>query len=254
MPYFWLILAAITAGLMNSVAGGGTLLTFPALMFVGVDSVRANGMSTISLLPGSVAGAVGFRQELRATKRWLVLLIPPCFVGALTGTLLVTELDKKYFEALVPWLILTAATLFLLQPSIARWAKVGQEHAPPNRLTIVGIVIFQFFVALYGGYFGAGIGILMISSLSLLGLGDIHRVNALKTVLAACINIVSAITWVLKTKIEWMFVLPMVAAAILGGYLGARFSRRLDKRVVRWIVIVIGFGLAGWYLWKRYGP
>lgn len=253
MPYFWTILAALIAGAMNSVAGGGTLLTFPALMMIGVDSVRANGTSTMSLLPGSMAGAWGFRKELQASRRWLILLVPPCLLGAVTGTLLVTELDKKYFEALVPWLILTAATLFLLQPWIARKAGIGQEHTQPTRVTIAGIVGFQFIIAVYGGYFGAGIGILMITSLSLLGLGDIHRVNALKTVLAACINVVSAITWIAQGKIAWTYVFPMMAAAILGGYLGARFARRLDKRVVRWIVIVIGFGLAGWYLWKRYG-
>jgi len=250
--YLVLILAALAAGVMNSVAGGGTLLTFPALM-LSVDSVVANGTSTVALLSGSVAGAWGFRQEVRASRRWFAILVTPCLVGGLIGTLLVTRLDKKYFEALVPWLILTAAMLFLLQPLIARWSGIGKEHAPPSRWTLLGVIAFQFLVAIYGGYFGAGIGILMISSLSLMGLGDIHRVNGLKTVLAACINIVSAIAWIAERKVEWKFVLPMMAAAILGGYLGARFSRRLDKRVVRWLVIVIGFALAGWYLWKRYG-
>ena len=251
MTYLWLCLAALAAGAINSIAGGGTLLTFPTLLSI-MDGVHANGTSTLALVPGSMAGAFGFRREVKQSRRWLILLAPPCLVGGVVGTLLVTRSDPKIFDALIPWLILTAATLFLLQPIIVRITGVGVEHAPPSRLAVVGIIIFQFVVAVYGGYFGAGIGILMISALSLIGVGDIIRVNALKTLLASFINGVSAITWAAEGKVEWKYALVMAAVSIIGGYLGAHYSRRLNKTLVRWVVIAIGFGLAGFYFYQRW--
>ncbi len=245
-----LALSALAAGAVNSVAGGGTLLTFPALTAV-VSPVVANGTSTVALVPGSAAGAWGYRREFRSLRRWAALLAGPSLAGGAIGTLLVTEFPESYFNALVPWLILTAALLFLLQPTLTRLTGVGKPHAPPSSATVAGIVTFQFLVAVYGGYFGAGIGILMISSLSLMGVGDIHHMNALKTFLAACINGVSVVVWVLEDKVRWDLVPGMVLAAVVGGYLGARAARRLPKNVVRWIVVVIGFGLAAYYFSKQ---
>jgi uncharacterized membrane protein YfcA len=252
MTYLWLCLASLAAGAINAIAGGGTLLTFPTLLTV-MDGVHANGTSTLALVPGSMAAAWGFRREVKESRGWLVLLVPPCLLGGLIGTLLVTRSNPKVFDALIPWLILTAAVLFLLQPVLIRFTGVGLEHAPPTRLAIGGIILFQFVVAIYGGYFGAGIGILMISALSLIGVGDIIRVNALKTLLASCINAVSAITWVVERKVEWKYALIMAAVSIVGGYLGAHYSRRLNKTLVRWAVIAIGFGLAAFFFWKRFG-
>jgi uncharacterized protein len=253
MTYFWLCLSALAAGAVNSIAGGGTLLTFPTLLSaLNDDGVLANGTSTVALVPGSIAAAWGFRREVKESRHWLKLLILPCLLGGLIGTLLVTRSDPKIFNALIPWLILTAAILFLLQPVIIRFTGVGLKHAPPSRLAIAGIVSFQFLVAVYGGYFGAGIGILMISALSLIGVGDIHRVNALKTLLASFINAVSAITWVEEGKVEWKYALIMAVVSIIGGYLGAYYSRRLNKTLVRWVVIAIGFGLAAFFFYQRW--
>jgi len=251
MTYLWLCLAALAAGVINSIAGGGTLLTFPTLLSI-MDGVHANGTSTLALVPGSMAAAWGFRREVKESRRWLALLALPCMLGGLVGTLLVTRSDPRIFEALIPWLILTAAILFLIQPLIIRFTGVGKPHAHPSRLAIVGIVLFQFLVAVYGGYFGAGIGILMISSLSFIGVGDIHRVNALKTLLASFINGVSAITWATEGKVEWKYALIMAVVSILGGFLGAHYSRRLNKTLVRWVVIAIGFGLAGFYFYQQW--
>jgi uncharacterized membrane protein YfcA len=248
-----LALSALAAGAVNSVAGGGTLLTFPALTAV-VSPVIANGTSTVALVPGSVAGAWGYRREFSALLRWALLLAGPSLVGGAVGTLLVTEFPESYFNALVPWLILTAALLFLLQPTLTRLTGVGKPHAPPSSATLAGVVTFQFLVAVYGGYFGAGIGILMISSLSLMGVGDIHHTNALKTFLAACINGVSVVVWVLEDKVRWDLVPGMVLAAVVGGYLGARVARRLPKNLVRWVVVAIGFSLAGYYFYRQLSP
>ena len=152
----------------------------------------------------------------------MLILTGPSLVGGAVGTLLVTEFPESYFDLLVPWLILTAAMLFLLQPTLTRLTGLGKIPACPSTVTLLGIIGFQFLVAVYGGYFGAGIGILMISSLSFLGIGNIHQTNALKTFLAACINGVSVVVWVLKDRVRWELVPGMMLAAIVGGYLGAR--------------------------------
>lgn len=260
MPYldqFVLALTALAAGVQNSLAGGGTLYTFPALeQFIGGSvasaAVAANATSTVALVTGSISGAWGFRAELQSSRRWLLWLVPPCIVGGALGTLLAMNYER-IFGSLVPWLILLAATLFLLQPWISRKVGAGQPHEEPPVHVKIGVVLFQLLVGIYGGYFGAGIGILMITSLSLMGLGDIHRVNALKTFLAACINLVSVVFWVVGDKVIWKYVPAMALAAILGGYLGARWSRRLNKTLLRWIVIAIGFALGGFYLARQLG-
>jgi len=249
--YSLLGLAATAAGAVNSIAGGGTLLTFPSLL-TAVSPVVANATSTVALVPGSLASGWGYRREMQAARRWLMLLVWPSLLGGALGALLVARLDQKYFEALVPWLLLTAAALFLFQPAIAKLTGIGQSHAPPTAATRIAIMAFQFLVATYGGYFGAGIGILMLSSLSLIGISDIHQMNALKCVLGACINGVAVVVFAIEGKVHWPFALVMAGAAILGGYLGAHFARRLNPNIVRWLVIAIGFSLAVHFFYRQW--
>jgi uncharacterized protein len=254
LDYFTLCIAAAVGGAVNSVAGGGTLLTFPALFAaLGVSaetSVIANATSTIALLPGSLAGMVGYRRELREAPGWSWFLVLPSLAGGLLGAELVIARPKT-FEVLVPWLILTAAVLFALQPRIAVWAGVGRDasRATPNK--IAGALVFQTLVAIYGGYFGAGIGILMLSSLAMMGFGDIHRMNALKTLLASCINSVAAVIFIAQGKVHWPFALAMAVAAVAGGFLGAHVARRLDRDLVRRVVVAIGFSLAAYYFYAQ---
>jgi uncharacterized membrane protein YfcA len=250
--YLLLLASALAAGMINAVAGGGTLLTFPALLRV-LDPVVANATSTVALVPGSLAGAWGYHHEVRQIKHWLLLLAPSCVLGGAVGSLLVTRLDPHVFEVAIPWLILGAAVLFMAQPLIARLIGIKHEERHPSRKMQIGVIGFQFLVAVYGGYFGAGIGILMLSALGLMGISDIHRMNALKTVLAALINAVSVVVFVWDEKVRWSYGLSMAVAAIAGGYLGARVARRLDRNLVRWIVIVIGFGMAAHYFYKQFG-
>jgi uncharacterized membrane protein YfcA len=255
--YLILCLAAFAAGVQNSLAGGGTLYTFPTLQRY-LSDIMANGTSTVALLPGSIAGAWGFRSEIRQTpSRILWLLALPSLAGGVVGTLLVVKLPESIFQAMVPWLILTATLLFLLQPRIAKLAGSHDLSHEPRPAVFVAVVFFQFLVAIYGGYFGAGIGILMLSSLSLMGLGNIHRVNALKTVLAACINVMSVLVFWIdgyfdQPWIAWHFALPMMVTAIIGGYLGARLAQRMNRVVLRWLIITIGLSLSAYYFWKRY--
>lgn len=242
-----LCLSALLAGIINSVAGGGTLLTFPVLEWVLGSAVGANATSTTVLFPGSLAGAWGYRRELVDQRRWLVPLLIPSLLGGMIGTWLVVSQPETVFKRLVPWLILVATVLFLLQPLISRWTGIGQAHQQPSPLVMGGIIFFQFLVALYGGYFGAGIGILMLSSLALMGVGDIHRMNALKTILASAINGMSVILFLISGEVRWGPAVPMMVSAIAGGWIGATVARRLHKNVVRYSVILIGVGLSAYY-------
>jgi uncharacterized membrane protein YfcA len=245
---------------MNSVAGGGTLLTFPALTAV-VSPAMANGTSTIALMPGSIAGAVGYRTELWECRRFVLRMILPSIAGGYLGALLVSK-DKETFAVLVPWLILTAAVLFVVQAPLSKWvkrraaAKLAEgdltEPPEPSLLTQFLVIAFQFLVAVYGGYFGAGIGILMLSALGFMGVGDIHRMNAVKTFLAAGINAAAVVKFIGDGLVDWRLAWPMAIAAIVGGYFGARVARRLPASYVRYAVIVIGFGLAGYYFIRPY--
>ena len=256
LTYFFLCMAALLAGIVNSLAGGGTLLTFPALKsgFEPLSDAMANGTSTVALAPASFSSAWAFRKEIAKIRDWLPLLIIPSLLGGGFGSLLVIR-NPEQFEVLVPWLILSAATLFMVQPLLTRWVASGDPtvHAKPSRWAIIGVVVAQFLIGVYGGYFGAGIGILMLSSLGLMGMTDIHEMNALKTVLAGCINGVAVIVFVVSGNFEPTKALAMMAAAILGGYLGARFGRKLKQVYVRWFVIIVGFGLAGYYFWQQFG-
>jgi uncharacterized membrane protein YfcA len=248
--YFFLCASAFVAGVMNSVAGGGTLLTFPALTGV-VSPALANATSTVALLPGSLAAAVGYRQEVAAVRKFVLRMLAPSLIGGYVGARLVS-LDKELFAALVPWLILTAAVLFLVQQRVSRWMRAHRPDHEPGPLTQVGLIGFQFLVAVYGGYFGAGIGILMLAALGFMGVGDIHRMNAAKTILAAAINVAAVVEFVRAGLVDWRYALPMAVAAILGGYAGARVARRMPPGVVRWAVIGIGFGLAAYYFVRQY--
>ncbi len=241
-----LCVSAMAAGAVNAVAGGGTLLTFPALLAV-VTPVPANGTSTVALLPGSLASTWGYRREMRRCRRWARWLTVPSILGGAAGTLLVTLLPGRVFARLVPWLILTAAVLFLAQPALRRLVRREEHTGRPAGATLLGIVIGQFLIAIYGGYFGAGIGILMLSSLAFLGLDSVHEVNALKTYLALCINGTAAVLFAVQGEVVWPYALVMAAAAIVGGYAGARLSLRLPPAAVRWVVIAIGFALAAYY-------
>ncbi len=255
--YAFLCACAFLAGVMNSVAGGGTLLTFPALAAL-LSGAMANATSTVALLPGSFAGAVGYRKELWECRRFVLRMIAPSIAGGFLGAWLVGK-NKELFDVLVPWLILTAAVLFVVQAPLSKWVKARAaaegsqpEHHEPNWVTQALVIGFQFLVAVYGGYFGAGIGILMLSALGFMGVGNIHRMNAVKTCLAAAINAASVVVFVRADLVDWRYAPAMAVAAILGGYTGARVARRLPTSHVRYAVIVVGFGMAAYYFVKKY--
>jgi len=249
----WLCLAALAAGAVNSIAGGGTLLTFPALL-AGLSplgaadaAVVANATSTVALVPGSLAGAWGYRREMKRARRWLYLLVGPSLAGGVIGSLLVTRLDPAYFAALVPWLLLTAALLFLAESLLPPKAAADPEQRPVSAGAAAGILLFQLVVAVYGGYFGAGASILILSALAALRVGDVNHMNALKTLFSACINGISVVVFIAEKKVAWHYALPMMVAAILGGYLGARLALVIQPRHMKWFISTIGLGLAAYF-------
>ena len=236
--------AAFVAGAINSVAGGGTLVSFPALIWLVLPPVIANATSTVAIWPGSLGSMWGYRRELREAQPGMLSLVAPSLAGGIIGAWLLRFTPPALFDKLVPFLILFATLLFLAQEPIQRQLKKTNLGAPHSPRWIIGAVLFQFLVALYGGYFGAGIGILMLAALSILGLTDIHQMNGLKNFFALCINGVAALYFVWSNMVFWPDVLIMAIGAIVGGVGGAGVARKLGRTAVRRIVIAIGFGMA----------
>lgn len=250
LTYLFLCLSALAAGAINSIAGGGTLATFPALLSV-LTAVPANATSTFALLPGSFAAAWGYRKELAATRAMLKRLFLPSLFGGILGAFAVTRFPERVFETLVPWLLLTATTLMVVQRPLAKWIG-AHPHEKPAPGTVAAVVFFQFLVGIYGGYFGAGIGILMLSALSFMGIPDIHQMNGIKSILASVMNGIGALIFIYEGKVVWRYALPMAVASVIGGYAGARLARKLSASTVRSIVIAIGFGVAAYSFYKRF--
>jgi len=253
--YILFFIAAIVAGAINALAGGGGLITFTLLMLV-LPPVTADATSAVALVAGYPTAVWRTRDELTGAVRswWLWLLLIPSVLGGLLGALLLNWSGNRNFVVLVPWLVLGATLLILLRPILVR--QSNSEYWQPNFAPWVWpvAVVVTFIVALYGGYFGAGIGILMISTLSLMRLGDIRRVVALKNLLTGCLRGIAVVVLVVEGTVNWGYGLPMLLGGLVGGYLGGLVSHRANRTVVRWIVIGLGFGVAAYYFWRLYGP
>jgi uncharacterized membrane protein YfcA len=184
-------------------------------------------------------------------RRWLDLLVGPSLAGGVVGALLVTRLDSTYFAALVPWLLLTAALLFLAESLLPNKPAADSGRRPPSAGATAGILVFQFVVAVYGGYFGAGASILILGALAALRVGDVNQMNALKTVLGSCINGISVVVFIADQKVAWRYALPTAAAAIVGGYLGARLALVVRPPHTKLLIAAIGLGLAAYFFLRR---
>ena len=247
-----LLLAAILGGTLNAVAGGGSFVTFPALIFTGVPAVNANATSTVALWPGTVASTAAYREEFGAQRRLLLPLGALSVAGGVVGALLLLRTPQATFTRLIPWLLLLATLLFTFGGALtarlrARLAASGR----PSRPLLLAIALIQLAVAVYGGYFGGGIGFVILAALALLGLQHIHTMNAIRTLLASCINGVAVLTFVLAGAVAWPQALVMTAGAIIGGYGGAHYARRLDPQLVRRFVIAVGCGMTLYFFLRR---
>ncbi|MFA7003984.1 MAG: sulfite exporter TauE/SafE family protein [Verrucomicrobiia bacterium] len=248
--------AAAAAGAVNAIAGGGTLLTFPTLLLIGTPATVANATSTLALVVGTAGSLFGYRRQIAAVRPWLRRFVPVSLLGGLLGGILLTCTEEKVFAKMVPFLLLFATILFLSQAPLRRFAGFADksETTSPHHRVVWAAVLFQFFVALYGGYFGAGIGILMLASLGFLGLSDIHEMNALKTILGSLINLVAAAWFIWAGLIEWPKAVVMTGGALIGYYLGAHFSQRIPQHRVRQIITAIGFAISAVMFYKQFAP
>jgi uncharacterized membrane protein YfcA len=250
------MVAGCIAGVMNSIAGGGTLVTFPSLIFVGLPSITANATSTIALLPGTLGSAVGYRNNIGSVSRWLKLFAPVSLLGGLLGGILLVQTPSRVFDGLVPFLILFATVLFMAQSFFTRFirGRTASLHGLlPSRTWIVGAVMFQFAVAVYGGYFGAGIGILMLASLGVLGFENVHEMNTLKVILGFLINVVAAVYFVSSGLIHWPSAGIMAVGTIIGGYSGAHLAQRIPQARVRSLITAIGLTISAIMFYRQFG-
>jgi uncharacterized membrane protein YfcA len=258
-----LVAVAFVAGLgatVNSIAGGGTLLTFPALVALGIPPLTANATSTVALAPGALTSMLGYRARLQGLQRWALVFAVPSTLGGITGALLLLQTPADRFSLIVPWLVLGATALFALQGPFMRrvrsaqgadGADVRDGHAFVPHHSAAALFC-QFLVGIYGGYFGAGIGILMLAVLGFLGMTDIHRMNGLKNWGGFCINIVAALMFAFSGLVDWAVALSMTAGAMTGGYLASRIAQRVPQVVVKRAIVGIGLAAGLWLLWAPF--
>jgi len=248
----WLPAASFFAGVLNTIAGGGSFLSLPALLAsataAGVGAVSAQATNTVALWPGQLTSLVAFRKQLRAYGWTLAPLGIASGVGGEIGGWLLLHTGNKRFRELLPWLLLFAAVLFVLSFPLGKWLAGKSGGLRYNKSLIVGMVV----VSVYVGYFGAGGGFLAMALFGFCGVHDIHEMNALKVLTAAVSIGIPAITFMLAGRVAWQFCLVMAILAALGGYLGAHYSKRVNQRVMRWAVAIIGFGTAGYFFLQNY--
>jgi len=249
-PWLAMFCAAFAAGVVNSIAGGGTLLTFPLLVWLGLDAKVANATSTVALWPGLFGGLLGYRRELENSSGILLRWGITSLIGGAVGAWLLIWTPSKVFERQVPFLILFATILFMLQGTINRRLRLGSVDEEPSNTLWFGAIVFQFFSAIYGGYFGAGNGILMLAAMGLLGLHDLHRANGIKNFLGICINSIAVVSFSLTHLVIWPDALLMACGALAGGYFGASMAVRIGQVWVRRGIVVIGFTIFLLMLWR----
>src|SRR6184192_3185396 len=245
-----MFIAAFFAGVVNSIAGGGMLLTFPLLIWLGLDPKVSNATCTVALWPGLFGGLFGYRREMDDSSLILMRLGVISVIGGGLGAWLLIATPAPMFARLVPFLILFATMLFMMQTPVNRWLHLPAAGKESTKAWWIGAIVFQFFSAIYGGYFGAGNGILMLAAMGLLGLHDIHRANGIKNFLGVCINSVAVLSFALMGLVVWPDALLMAGAALIGGYFGARMAVRVDQIMVRRAIVVIGFVITFVMLWK----
>lgn len=254
-----LFVAAIMAGALNSVAGGGTFITFPTLLFTGVPSINANATNTIAVFPGSLASVAAYRRELVLHRNLALTLASSSVIGGVVGSIVLINTDPKTFQTLIPYLLLLATLIFTFGSPFNAWlrkrAKARLNPDTPvktgrSRKVIGGILVLQFITGIYGGFFGGGIGIVILATLALIGLENINEMNAIKTLLASCINGVATVIFIVSGKIFWPQAIVMIIGATIGGYVGAYYARKINPLWLRRFVIVFGFALTIYFFVK----
>ena len=244
----FLFLAAVVAGALNSVAGGGSFITFPALLFAGVPAIPANATNTAAVWPGTVASAFAYRNELNAEmRRILYPLAAVCLVGSLLGAYILLHTPPATFVRLIPWLLLSATALFAASGKITAWIRGSAHSRTRSAAWKVGGLTLQLIIAIYVGYFGAGAGILILALLALMGVENIHAMNGMKTILVSIANAVALAAFIWHGIVVWPHAVIMLIGALIGGYSGAHSARKVKQEHVRRAVIVIGLAMSAYF-------
>lgn len=238
-----LFIICFLAGMVNSVAGGGILVVFPALLAAGMPPVTANATSHLISWPGALSSAFGYRKHLKKLPRKYALLLLPCVVGAAIGAYLLAHTDNSEFAKMVPWLVLVAVSLFIVQPFLHKRFEKNLAVHRTAPLVLVGVALLP--MAIYGGYFGAGLGFIMLAFLSFTRLKNVHQINGLKNITTAAITLVCTIYFTAVGLIDWQYAPVMIAGSLIGGYVGARWALRVNPRLLHGLIIILGLSVAG---------
>lgn len=242
-----LFVAGFLSGVVNALAGGGTFLTFGALTLVGFPPIIANATSSVAQLPGYITSTFAYRRDIARIWRGALAFAIISIIGSSIGSMILLALDNRAFARLVPWLLIAATALFAAGPWLRPAAR--EEAGEGARASLTGCIV-QFFTSIYGGFFGAGMGVMMLATLGLTEGGDYHRLNALKNLLSILIAIVAIVVFVSGGVVAWLPAAAMVPGVAIGGYVGVWTARRVPQVAVRSFVIAIGLFLAGYYFWK----
>jgi len=246
-----LFFAGVLGGALNSVAGGGSFIAFPALLWTGVPPIPANATNTIALWTGAAASGGAYRKRLDVPRRVMVPLLAASLTGGLAGAILLLKTPAHTFMRVLPWMTLGATLLFAFGKKLAGGRKSVLEHETTGA-ALAGATLFQLCVAVYGGYFGGGMGIVMLAMLAALGMTDIHAMNALKSVMGFVINGIAVVTFVFAGAVYWKHGIIMIAGAIAGGYLGAHYAMKMPQIWIRAFVVLVGAGMTVYFFWKSY--
>jgi len=247
----FLFFAGILGGAINAVAGGGSFIAFPALMFSGVPPIQANATNAVALWVGVTASSGAYRKHLDISRRVMIPLAVTSVIGGIVGAFLLLRTPAHTFLQILPWLMLGATLLFVFGGRLARGSKSGLAHDASRRAIAVA-ALFELVVAVYGGYFGGGVGIVNLAMLAALGMTDIHAMNALKVVLGGIINGIAVVTFTVAGAVAWKPGFIMIAGAIVGGYFGAHYAQKLPQSWIRAFVIAVGTGMTIYFFWKAY--
>jgi uncharacterized protein len=246
----WLITASFLAGALNAMAGGGSFLSFPALLGVGALPIPANATNTVALWPGQVTSILGYRTDLKANLKLILPVCSAALLGGLTGAVVLLHTRQETFMALVPWLLLFATVLFAASGPVSRWLLYRATPGAKREPFLIPLWIAVAATSIYIGYFGAGAGFLIMSALAIFGIEDVNQINALKVIATTMANGVAVATFIVGRQILWRYGLLMMVTAAAGGYLGAHSSRRVDPRILRILIVSIGLSMAAYFFWK----
>jgi len=238
---------AFIAGSLNAVAGGGSFITFPTLIFTGVSPITANATNNTALWIAAMASAGAYRRDLDIPKRELLILCVTSLIGGGIGSVILLYTSADMFKQLLPYLLLSATLIFTFSEPLKMWLQFQSQKSSSESPPLLILVIAQLAISIYGGFFGAGLGILMLATLSFLGIKNIHTMNAFKSFLGSCINGIAIFPFMFAGLIAWHQAILMAVGGSLGGYLCAHYARRLDPRLVRIFVIVVGFSMTTYF-------